>query len=865
MKSLFTYIQKLYATGHSLFIALLCLLGCQTVVLGSPTRSAATSSSPGSVSVVDANKCYRLVSRLSGKVLAISSTAQNDGDKLTQQTDATKLTQGWRFTPTDAGYYSIQGLATPKGIQVSGSSTADDALLEQWTYWGGAHQQWRLVRNGEGYFALLNRNSNKAITVRAGSLAEGGQISQMTLGTGAEQQWSIEERSCTTTVTNQAPVAVATSTPLTGTSPLSVTFTGNKSYDPDGDPITYEWNFGDGSSYSADPNPVKVFTAKVGSQGIGQILNYTVQLTVIDSKGFRSPVQTFSVKLNNSNPTAQITNPVNTAKYALDKSTSYTLAATITNAGSNNSILWKVKLRRGNSEQLVTTRSDNNPVIDISPVGCDGVDTYYLITLNVIGSGGTASAQDSVKIYPDCNSPKLTVTGLTATTLSSSSVRLNWTNPTLAFDKVLVVGRAGSGLTNIPLEPAYTANASFTGNGSDLPGGGKVLYQGTSNSVVVTDLTAGQLYSFQVYAHAGNGWSGGLEVNATPAGATANRPPVVVATSTSLTGTSPLSVTFTGDKSYDPDGDQLFYEWAFSDGTYLNVANPVKTFTPQTGQHGSGSITRFTAQLTVTDSKAQRSTSQVFNISLTDSPGSVSVVDANKCYRLVSRLSGKVLAISSTAQNDGDKLTQQTDATKLTQGWRFTPTDAGYYSIQGLSTPKGIQVSGSSTADDALLEQWTYWGGAHQQWRLVRNGEGYFTLLNRNSNKAITVRAGSLAEGGQISQMTLGTGPEQQWSIIERTCATGARVGAMEAGVAFKLWPNPASDHVLIDLSPAIGQPIGLQLNDLMGRALVQTQLEAAPAEPYRINTSQLPDGLYLIQLAPAGQSPSTLRLLIKR
>ncbi|MVM40933.1 T9SS type A sorting domain-containing protein [Spirosoma sp. HMF3257] len=112
--------------------------------------------------------------------------------------------------------------------------------------------------------------------------------------------------------------------------------------------------------------------------------------------------------------------------------------------------------------------------------------------------------------------------------------------------------------------------------------------------------------------------------------------------------------------------------------------------------------------------------------------------------------------------------------------------------------------------------------------------------------------------------MTLGTGQQQQWSIVERTCTVGARVGAVEAGMAFKLWPNPARDHVLIDLSPAIGQPMGLQLNDLMGRALEQTQLEAAPAEPYRINTSQLPDGLYLIKLTPAGQAPTTLRLMIQ-
>ncbi|QMW00794.1 RICIN domain-containing protein [Spirosoma foliorum] len=1087
MNTMYTYMPKLYAISCGLFSSFLCLLGSQTTVLGLSLPSAtvpfATLSSPNSVSVIDPSKCYRLVSRLSGKVLSVDASAQNDGDKLNQRADLNQLTQGWRFTTSNAGYYSITILNTQKGIEVTNSSTADDALLEQWTYWGGNHQQWRLVRNADGYYNIINRNSNKAITVRNSSTADGAQISQMTLGTGQEQQWSIEERSCTATATtNQAPVVVATSTSLTGTSPLSVTFTGNKSYDPDGDPITYEWNFGDGSSYATEANPVKVFTAKAGSQGVGLVLNYTVQLTVIDSKGLRSPVQTFYVKLNNNNPTVKITSPVNNAKYPLDKATSYTLGATVA-GNSIQSQIWQIKLRHNNREQLVKTTSGANPVVDISPAGCDGDDYYYVISVKVTDYNNL-SGQDSVKIYPDCNSPKLNITGLTATTLTSNSVRLNWTNPTLPFDKVLVVGMAGSGLTDIPLEPNYTASSSFTGTGSVLPGGGKVLFQGTSTSVVVTDLTAGQPYYFRVYAHSGNGWSGGVQVSTVAVAA--NRPPVAVATTTSLTGSAPLSVTFTGDKSYDPDGDNLSYEWSFSDGTVLYGANQVKVFYLQTGQHGSGVISTYTAQLTAIDTKGLRTTSQVFTISLnstatikitspvnngkypldkatsfgltaavtngstnpplwqvklrrgtheqlikttadntiaippvgcdgvdtyylisvtataagggysvTDSvkiypdcnssklnvtgltattltsssvqlnwtnptlpfdnvlvvgtvidnrtdiplevsyagnastsftntnsampgggkilyqgtgnsvtvtdltggqlyyfqvyaqagngwsggvqvsatptplipllPGSVSSVEANKCYRLISRLSGKVLSVDASAQNDGDKLTQRTDANQLTQGWRFAATDGGYYSVKILNTQKGIEVTNSSTAEDALLEQWTYWGGSHQQWRLVRNADGYYNIINRNSNKAITVRNSSTAEGAQISQMTLGTGQQQQWIIVERTCPAGARVGASELGETFKLWPNPARDHVLIDLSSAIGQSVSLQLNDLQGRSLQQTQLEAAPTEPYRFDTGQLSEGLYLIQIKPLGQSPTTLRLLIQR
>ena len=178
MKTLFTYIQKRNATHYNLFIGLLIWLGGYSAgvclpltpdgnTAGKTTESvhgtgpvhlavfpAGNPSSPMSVTAVDPNKCYRLVSRLSGKVLGIGGSAQNDGDPLIQQTDANQLTQGWRFTPSDGDYYSITVLSTRKGIEVVNSSTAENALLEQWTYWGGSHQQWRLVRNAEGYFSL---------------------------------------------------------------------------------------------------------------------------------------------------------------------------------------------------------------------------------------------------------------------------------------------------------------------------------------------------------------------------------------------------------------------------------------------------------------------------------------------------------------------------------------------------------------------------------------------------------------------------------------------------------------------------------------------------------------------------------------
>lgn len=78
------------------------------------------------------------------------------------------------------------------------------------------------------------------------------------------------------------PVAVATVSSTSGTAPLSVNFSSTGSHDPDGEAITYDWNFGDGTSHSNLPNPAHTFT----SAG-----NYTTTLTVTDARGNSSQAQ----------------------------------------------------------------------------------------------------------------------------------------------------------------------------------------------------------------------------------------------------------------------------------------------------------------------------------------------------------------------------------------------------------------------------------------------------------------------------------------------------------------------------------------------------------------------------------------------
>ena len=78
------------------------------------------------------------------------------------------------------------------------------------------------------------------------------------------------------TVANVVPVALTLgTTPTSGTAPLTVSFVGSNSYDPDGVIASYLWNFGDGTS-STLSNVSHTYSA-VG--------NYNASLTVTDNSG----------------------------------------------------------------------------------------------------------------------------------------------------------------------------------------------------------------------------------------------------------------------------------------------------------------------------------------------------------------------------------------------------------------------------------------------------------------------------------------------------------------------------------------------------------------------------------------------------
>ena len=190
---------------------------------------------------------------------------------------------------------------------------------------------------------------------------------------------------------NQAPNAVMQATPLSGAVPLTVTFSSVGSSDPDGDPITYSWNFGDGGT-STQANPICTY---------GRIGTFTAVLTVTDSNGAFSTARA-TITTANSKPTAFMDAPGAGLHWQVGQSISFSGHATDPQDGAlpPSAFFWEMILHHCPSNchthpiqsfPGVTTGSFPAPDHDIG--------SYLEIKLSVTDAGGLTDTT-SLRLNP---------------------------------------------------------------------------------------------------------------------------------------------------------------------------------------------------------------------------------------------------------------------------------------------------------------------------------------------------------------------------------------------------------------------------------------------------------------------------------
>jgi glucose/arabinose dehydrogenase/PKD repeat protein len=126
---------------------------------------------------------------------------------------------------------------------------------------------------------------------------------------------------------NQQPVVVASVDKDSGPAPLTVAFSSAGSSDPEGQPLSFAWDFqSDGTVDSTEPNPSFTFTT-AGS--------YDVKLTVSDGAASNgSASTTLTIAAGNTRPVVTISSPPAGGFIAMGQQVAYTVSVTDAEDGS---------------------------------------------------------------------------------------------------------------------------------------------------------------------------------------------------------------------------------------------------------------------------------------------------------------------------------------------------------------------------------------------------------------------------------------------------------------------------------------------------------------------------------------------------
>lgn len=205
-----------------------------------------------------------------------------------------------------------------------------------------------------------------------------------------------------------------------GPAPLTVQFSAAASSDQNGDPLSFHWDFGDGSSSEAI-EPQHTFVADSEAPQ-----SFTVILTVTDTAGASRQRQQV-ISLNNTPPQVSIVSPDSSFQYSVEVPLSLPLRAEVSDAEHGEEELfyqWQTILHHNSHTHPEEPVREAESSALLTPIGCDEVETYYYRILLEVEDAAGLRSRDEVEIWPDC-SPALEW-GEVVAAVEETAIRLRW-------------------------------------------------------------------------------------------------------------------------------------------------------------------------------------------------------------------------------------------------------------------------------------------------------------------------------------------------------------------------------------------------------------------------------------------------------
>jgi GH35 family endo-1,4-beta-xylanase len=234
-------------------------------------------------------------------------------------------------------------------------------------------------------------------------------------------------------------------------------------------------------------------------------------------------------------------------------------------------------------------------------------------------------------------------------------------------------------------------------------------------------------------------------------------------------------------------------------------------------------------------------------------------------YVLKAKHSNKSLAVKLGSASNGATVWQYASNNASTsQQWQIKHIQGGYHKVIAVCSGKGLDVSGVSCRDGALLQQWAYGGGDNQLWKFEKQSNGAYKISARHSGKALDVSGVSQVDGALVQQYKFGGGDNQLWGLTKLN-NTAARVAADNTESKFQLYPNPAKGITRLSYNnKGVGEAGILQITNAAGKIIQQKKMILQSGfNINNINTTGWIPGTYIIQLLTSVTKKQVIEKLI--
>jgi len=280
---------------------------------------------------------------------------------------------------------------------------------------------------------------------------------------------------------NRAPTANASANQTSGDLPLVVNFSGNGSTDPDGDALTYSWNFGDGTT-GTGLNVQHTYNV-AGT--------YNAVLTVSDGRGGSDSDDPIVITAGSQAPTGTITTPTAGSNYGGGQTINFSGSASDPEDGTlpASAFQWSVVFHHANHthpfEESISGVTSGSFVIPL--VGEQDPDQWYRIHLKVTDSDGVVHTSfrdvvprtSTLSFASNFSGTQITLDGQPQTTpfsvvgVEGMTRVLGVTSPqtvgdkTFAFDSWSDGGSQSHNITTPVNNTTYTVNFTQTAGPTD--------------------------------------------------------------------------------------------------------------------------------------------------------------------------------------------------------------------------------------------------------------------------------------------------------------------------------------------------------------------------------------------------------------